>query len=316
MTRPDFGPQLTVDFDVEGRQVGSFSVPLTSSIDPLLHHRAPIAVLRRGTGPIVCLVSGAQPGDVTGTTVLQSLLRDIDLEHINGTLIIAPSLMPLRTAAKLNDTQIDYVKQAFSNDVLESADIIIEIGSGAANIDNAPHAAVWPAEDHEQNAIAEAVMFACGAPDSVRRFDPPHVDSLAWIASLINTPFIRLDIGRHHSTDKSSRQMGLSRIRNALMHTGVLKDGQFELHSTRILEVAKGDCYVMAPLQGLVHWHADVGGAVYRGNPIVEIFDPDRAFAKPVTIDARMDGVLLTKSAAALCYPDQCLAIIGDEMPR
>ena len=316
MPSSNFEPQISVDFSVDGLQVGNYSVPLASSNDPLREHQTPLWVMRQGDGPVICVVSGMQPGDVTGTTVLQTLLKTLDINFINGTLILCPAFVPAATEPNLTTDQYEYIKHAFADDVLAAADIIVEIGSGAATVVNTPHASVWPSEDTEKNTIAEDIMIACGAPDSVRRFDPPHQDSLAFTAEQSNTAFVRIDLGRYGSTNKMSRLMGVSQIRNALLHTGVLSEGHFDLNSTRILEVAKPQCRISAPTSGLVHWHVEVGGAVHMGNPIAEIVDPQLPFSKPVVVDARMNGVLLSKIDTALCEPGQCLAIVGDEVPR
>jgi len=316
MTITNFEPQISVDINVEGLQVGSYSVPLATSSDPLREHQTPLWVMRQGEGPVICVISGMQSGDVTGTTVLQSLLKTLEVKHIMGTLILCPAFVPAAAECPLTTDQYEYIKHAFADDVLAAADIVIEIGSGAASVLNTPHASVWPSEDVEKNTMAENIMIACGAPDSVRRFDPAHPSSLAAIAEQNNTVFVRIDLGRYGCTDKLSRLMGVSEIRNALLHTGVLSEGHFDLNSTRMLEVSKPQCRIKAPKSGLIHWHVEIGGAVHMGNPIAEIVDPQLPFSEPVVIDARMNGVLLSKIDSAFCNPGQWLAIVGDEVPR
>ena len=316
MTTPNFGPQLTVDLTIDGLQMGGYSVPLATPFDPLRTHHTPLCVLRRGEGPIVCFIAGVQVGDVTGTTVLQSLQRLIDVQDINGTLILCPSLVPPVTNMALHADQYEYIKHAFTDDVLAACDVVIEIGSGAPAMMNTPHVSIWPSEDPERCAMVEEIMIACGAPDSVRRYDEPYLTSMAAIAEQTDTPYLRLDLGRYASTDKLSRLTGISALRNALLHLGVLSQAPFDLHSTRMLEVAKTQCRVVAPTSGLVHWHVELGGAVHLGNPIAEIVDPHRPFSEPLVIDARMNGVLLSKLDSAICSPEQLLAIIGDEVPR
>ena len=316
MTTPKFDPELSVDFGVDGLQVGSYSIPLATAEDPLREHQTPLLVMRKSEGPVVCVVSGMQPGDVTGTTVLQALAKTLNMNHIKGTLILCPAFAPTPSLCPMSTDQLDYVRHAFDDEVLDAADIIIEIGSGAAGIVNTHHASVWPSDDAEKNSIAEDIMIACGAPDSVRRFDPAHPNSLASLAEQNNTPFVRLDLGRYDCTDKISRLMGVSQLRNALLHIGVLSEGHFDLNSTRMLEVSKNQCRVSAPRSGLVHWHVEIGGAVHMGNPIAEIFDPQLPFSDPMVIDAKMNGVLLSKLDSALCNPGQWLAIVGDEVPR
>lgn len=332
MTTLDSGPALNVDRTIDGRQIGDYSVPLATSLAPLRHHQSPLCVLRNGDGPSVCVLSGVHPGDTTGTMVLQTLANQIDLEHVKGTLILCPSLFPAQLSnpqptqmsafipampsESLSTDQIDFIKHSFADDVLSSVDVIIEIGSGARDMENTAHASVWPGEDAERNALAEEIMILSGAPDSVRRFDEPMPGSIAAMAEQFDTPFVRFDFGRYGCTDKLSHLNCVSAVRNALLHTGVLIEGQFVLNSTRMLEVSQHQCRVQAPTSGLVHWSVEIGGAVHRGNPIAEISDPHRPFAQTIKVDARMNGVLLSKLDTAMCSPHQLLAIVGDEVPR
>jgi len=316
VSKLDFNSQLSVDLDVDGRQIGSLCVPTGSVANPLAQQAAPLLVLRRGDGPVICLVSGTRSGDVTGSTVLQSLAQELAIANINGTLILCPALTPTMDSQGELDGTNNALLQEFAAQILPSADVIVEFVSGAISTHSAPHAAVWPGDDNETAQLAEAMMIAFGAPDSVRRFDVPVPGSLASISAQLNTPYFQVDIGHFASTDRTSRLMSMSGCRNLLLHTKVLSEGHFDLRSTRMLEISKPCCRVATPVRGLVQWHTELGGAVHLGNPLAEIFDPHRPFAKPIAIDAPMNGVLLSKQASALVTSHHCLALIGDEVPR
>jgi len=316
MTKLDFTSQLSVNLGVDGRQIGSLSVPTATAANPLAQQAAPLLVLRRGEGPVVCLVSGVRSGDVTGSTVLQSLAQEIDIANVHGTLIICPALSPTMDSQNSANANANPLLEEFAAQILPAADVIVEICSASASTSSAPHAAVWPGVDNETNQLAEELMIAFGAPDSVRRFDAPVEASLAAVAEQLKTPFFQVDLGHYASTDRAARLMGLSGCRNLLLHIKLLKDGYFDLSSTRMLEISKPLCRVATPIRGLVQWHADLGGSVHLGNPMAEIFDPHRPFAKPIAINAPMNGVLLCKQSSALVTSHHCLAVIGDEVPR
>jgi len=316
MTTFELGTQINIDLSVEGRQVGSLAVPISTPAQPFLQHQIPLLVLHRGEGPVVCLTSGRQAGDVSGAVVLQRLAREIDINQINGTLILCPWLTPLMANPARTAEQMTQIMQVFSSTVLAAADVIVELSSGSETTISAPHGSVWPGADMERNQLSEELMIAFGAPDSVRRFDTPHTQDLVLIAEQLESPFLQVTLGHYAETDKASQFIGISGCRNVLLHTGVLSDAHFEMQSTRMLEVAKPHCRVSSPIRGLIHWHADLGGAVHRGNPMAEILDTDRAFADPILINAPMNGVLLAKHGKAFITPDQCLALIGDEVPR
>lgn len=316
MTTKELHPELSVDLAVDGFQVGAFTVQCGTDVFPHRVHHSPLCVFRQNPGPVVCLISGVQPGDATGTAILQNLVTSIDINNVNGTLIICPAYNLAQSETHWTTTERDAMKNAFAQTLLNAADIVIEIGSGSANTTNSPHVCIWPSADETVNEISEAVMFAMGAPDSVRRFDAPLTGSLAELSAAANTTFLRMELGHYGTSDKTSRLMGIAQCQNALLHIGTLTTGHFNLNSTRILETGKPQNTVLAPTSGLVHWHVELGGAVHRGNPIAHIFDPYQPFKNPISIDAKINGVLMSKCSGALCVPDQLLAEVADEVPR
>jgi len=316
LTTQQLHPHLSVDLEVEGFQVGAFTVPLGTQSQPHRIHQTPLCVFKQDEGPVVCLISGTQQGHTTGTTVLQNLVKAVDIKNVKGTLIVCPAFTSAPGDNQWSSDEHNALSQAFKETVLDAADVVIEFGSGSQSTMATPHVSIWPTSDEDTNTIAESLMFAMGAPDSVRRFDSPLPHSLADYAKTSNTTYLRVELGQFNTTDKNSRLMGIAQCQNALLHTGVLTDGNFNLNSTRILEAGKPEYKIKTPVSGLVQWHVELGGNVHRGNPIAHVFDPFNPFAKPVSIDAQMNGVLLTKFSGAHCTPDNLLAEVADEVPR
>lgn len=296
--------------------MGAFSVPFGTESEPHRVHNSPVCVFKQQEGPVVCLVSGIQHGDITGTTALQSLVDGIDIKNIKGTLIVCPAFIPAQLQSHWNIEDRNAVKEVFTDCVLSAADVIIEISSGSSTTQNTPHVCIWPSSDESENELSDAIMFAMGAPDCVRRFESPAPMSLAEFSKASNTTYLKCELGQFATTDKASRLMGIAQCQNALLHIGVLTNGHFNLESTRILESGKPEYKIKTPVSGLVHWHVDLGGAVYRGNPIAQVYDVNQPFAEPVIINAPINGILLTKFHGACCSPGQWLAEIADEVPR
>lgn len=296
--------------------MGAFTVPFGTEIEPHRVHNSPLCVFKQEEGPVVCLMSGVQHGDITGTTVLQSVVANIDIKNIKGTLIVCPAFLSAQAQNHWSIEDHNAIKEAFIDNVLSAADVIIEISSGSATTLNTPHVCIWPSSDESENELSDAIMFAMGAPDSVRRFDAPAPMSFAEFSAASNTVYLKSELGQFSTTDKASRLMGIAQCQNALLHIGVLSDGHFKLESTRILESGKPVHKIKTPVGGLVHWHVELGGAVHRGNPIAHVYNVHQPFAKPISIDAPINGVLLTKFHGAHCSPDQWLAEVADEVPR
>ncbi len=320
MTTEEFGPRLTVDLTVDGVQMGYLKVPLSCSESPLRQHQTPLCVIRNGTGPTVCVLSGTDAGYATGTTILNKLFTAPDASCISGTLILLPALFTPQSTVSQHDVHTSRVNEALDEKILQHCDAVIELASASRGVEVAAHAAIWatqlsdkPSGTHED---AEALMAACGAPFSVRRFDPPAKHSVADLMQSRNGIFLRLDVGRYNATDKLSQLLGVSTVRNALLHLSVLKDAPFTLQATRILEVSNHQHFIASAKHGLVHWFVDLGGTVHRGNPIAAIISNDDPFNIPTMIDARINGILLAKLDTAITQPEQLLAVVADEVPR
>jgi N2-acetyl-L-2,4-diaminobutanoate deacetylase len=315
MTTEEFGPQLTVDLSVDGVQMGYLKVPLGCSQSPLREHRAPLCVIRNGAGPTVCVLSGTDAGYATGTTVIQKLFAAPQANAINGTLILIPALFTPQSLAAQHSEQLRRINEVLAEQLLQHCDAVIELGSAAQYVEVAANAVIWNTLSSASTEDAEALMAACGAPFSVRRFDPPAANSIAELMQPYNGVFLKLDIGQYNSTDKLPQLLGVSTLRNALLHLSVLNEGPFTLQATRILEVSRQQHFIDAPTQGLLHWFVDLGGTVHRGNPIAAIYSTDDPFRPPTMVDARLNGILLAKLDNALTRPGQLLAIVADEVP-
>ncbi|SVD95457.1 uncharacterized protein METZ01_LOCUS448311, partial [marine metagenome] len=82
----------TIDFDLEGKQVGTLRVPhsVTRSAYGVLP--IPVAMVRNGMGPRVLLTAGNHGDEYEGQVVLTRLTQELQADEITGTVIVIPAL--------------------------------------------------------------------------------------------------------------------------------------------------------------------------------------------------------------------------------
>jgi predicted deacylase len=83
---------LDIDIDAPGHQHGKVSISLDSveGREPQLVEM-PIISLRSGVGPTLVLTAGVHGDEYEGQVALSELGRSLDLERVNGHVIIMPT---------------------------------------------------------------------------------------------------------------------------------------------------------------------------------------------------------------------------------
>jgi len=82
----------TIDFDLDGRHVGDLRVKWSDNTVPLGYHPVPVVSIRNGNGPVVLLIGGTHGDEFEGPAALMRLVTDLQLDDINGQIIILPAL--------------------------------------------------------------------------------------------------------------------------------------------------------------------------------------------------------------------------------
>ena len=88
-------------------------------------------------------------------------------------------------------------------------------------------------------------------------------------------------------------------------------DGAYPLFGTLALEDGGSLAAALAERDGLLHLLADLGDEVSSGQPIAQIWPPDRTGVAPVEIRANRDGILVARHFPGLVQSGDCLAVIA-----
>ncbi len=331
------GPQLrtadnNIDIQVEGKQHGHLTLPCASAKSALGTVQIPICVIRNGDGPVACLVAGARGDEFDGRVALHALINQIAVDEVSGCLIIVPTLNPLAAASGSRHSPVDNqdLNQCFPGNaegsitqtiaahiiatIIEPAELIIELQSGGESTRYTPMAAVHFNADKDLQQRSEQSMIAFGAPYSARLL-PEHQGSLSNAASSFQKEYVLALLGGGASTHANAIEVALTGCKNALVQLGLLKQ-ELVLRSTRMLEVASENNYVIAPCAGLLEMCKEPGEEVYMGSPVARIIQPGHTGMAASILKANRNGILMARHCHGYIEQGDCVAVVADEVQR
>lgn len=318
----------TVDLSKSGLQHGFLKLPYSHDESAWGSIMIPITIARNGTGPTV-LLTGANHGDeYEGPVSLTKLANSIDINDINGCLIIIPFLnypaflAGTRTSpidkgnlnrlfpGKADGTVTEKIADYIYRFILPLADYVLDIHSGGKTLDFVPFAAIHILEDQQQQAKCKDAMLAFGAPYSMQILEIDAVGMLDTAAEDMGKVFVSTELGGGGTTTAKSIAIADTGIKNFLIHTGILK-GQVQNLDTIELDMPSSDCYTACEHDGLLEMCVDLGHPVRSGDTIAYVHDTKRTGTKPAIYTAKIDGILSARHFPGIIKSGDTLAVIA-----
>lgn len=323
----------TIDFDVDGVQHGYLSLPHSDNRSAWGTVRIPISVIKNGSGPTVTLIGGNHGDEYEGPITLMRLSTEIEPESVSGRIIILPCLNAPAVAAESRLSPIDQVNmnRAFPGNPLGSisykiadyitrhviaiSDVVLDLHAGGKTLNFIPLAAVHFLADRKQQAAAEELMIAFGAPNSLRMREMDDRGMLDTTVEESGKLFITTELGGGGTATFESLSIARVGCLNLLRQSGVL-DGQIELRSTRMLEMPDSDCFIISEHTGFLELTQTLGSDTYNGGVLACIHPLDRTGVEPFCYHARRNGVLMARHHPGVVKPGDCIAVIAQEVHR
>ncbi len=154
-----------IDFDKQGRQIGSVMFPHSPHEDAWGVTPVPIAVIANGKGPTVIMEGGNHGDEHEGPIVIGELARDLDPGAIQGRLILMPAVNVSAVIGSRRTSPVDglNINRTFPGDpngsitqqisayltdtILPMGDAFIDLHSGGSSLDFLPSAIMEPTKD-------------------------------------------------------------------------------------------------------------------------------------------------------------------------
>lgn len=84
--------RATVDYSLQGRQFGHLYIPYSYNLAGWANLMVPIAVINNGPGPTALVLAGNHGDEYPGQVAVMRLLRKLQPEHVQGRIILIPTL--------------------------------------------------------------------------------------------------------------------------------------------------------------------------------------------------------------------------------
>lgn len=319
----------TIALDAPGKQHGFLRLPYSRNDSAWGSVMIPITVIANGAGPTALLTGGNHGDEYEGPIALQQMAWELEPQDITGRVIIVPYMNYPAFRAGTRVSPIDQVNlnrcfpgradgtvtQKIANyfhDVLvPQADLVLDYHSGGKTLDFLPYAAAHYQDDPEKEQACLAAVHAFAAPYTMMMRE---IDNVGMFDTAVETQgkiFVTTELGGGGTATAHSAAIAVTGVRNVLRHMGILAGQVSAPGDSVMLDMPGDDCFHFATRDGLMHPLADLGDKVTKGQPIGQIWPPDRTGVAPVEVLANMDGIIAARHFPGLVQTGDCLAVIA-----
>ncbi len=280
MHEPQAAPFAIAQTEIEAGTVQDISIPVTTMATGLDSHLAIRVLHGKRPGPVV-FVSGAIHGDeIIGTAVIQRIAHELDVDDLAGTIMLIPVanifgfLAHSRYLPDRRDLNRSFPGSAkgslagqlanvFFNEVVERADLGIDIHTAAAHRYNLPQIRIAAG-----NARLVELAMAFGAPVVLE--SALRDGSLRALAKDKGVDMLLLEAGEALRFDDLSVETGTAGTLRVLAHLGMIAadDGTSEV---AVPARANKTQWVRSVRGGVVHMAKTSGDPVREGDLLCSV---------------------------------------------
>ena len=99
--------QISIDLNQPGRQIGDLKLKWSDNRQPIGYYPVPIICLSNGEGPTILLTGGVHGDEFEGPAALMRLVQSLQVDDINGRIIIIPTLNAAAALASSRVSPLD-----------------------------------------------------------------------------------------------------------------------------------------------------------------------------------------------------------------
>lgn len=319
-----------LDYERDGKQIGSLRVPQSFNTAGWANYFIPIAVFKNGSGPTVLLSGGNHGDEYEGQVTLMNMVRDLDPAQVQGRLIILPMLnrpacvagtrlspidgrnMNRAFPGQRNDTITGLIAHYVSNALLPLADIVVDIHSGGRTLQFLPSVNMHElANSTQMNEMVRAAT-SWGAPYVFIYADVAGEGLLPSYAESLGKITLGTELGSAPQFGVDMLRIADRGVKNMLRMYGVFTDAPYTPPTPAPQLVAATDPadYVMAPVSGIFEPFFEMGEQVEAGQPLGQIHSTELPFAAPHPVIAQTGGLLFGRCGFPLTQQGACVATI------
>jgi hypothetical protein len=316
-----------IDFDRDGKQVGSLNLPHSVTRSAYGVIPIPLAVIKNGPGPTVFFMAGNHGDEYEGQVVLGELIRTLDPAHVRGRVIVLPAAnLPAAKAHSrvspldgLNLNRVfpgdpvgqptEQLAHYIANVLMPMADAFVDIHAGGSSLDYLPFVSLRLSGDPDLDRRTLAAARATDAPRIViwRNKEASGNSSDSALANRIVG--LGGEWGGAGVVSAEGVALVTREVRNLLAHFGLVADAPPPPRHPRapLIEIRDSSYYVYAPHDGVFAPAVPLGASVAKGDPAGAVHTPEHPERPPTPVAFRRDGLLVCRRAIGRVEAGDCL---------
>jgi predicted deacylase len=325
----------SLDLASPGKRAGHFSLTHSDNRHGFSAIRAPLGVIRGGTGPVALICGGNHGDEYEGQIIARRLFAMLKPADVPGGLILAPALnMPaVKAAQRVSPLDQGNMNRSFpgqtdagptraiagfiTNYLMPLADLALDLHSGGSNMDFLDCAYFClsgdPVRDRRTRELAElmALPFTVVVPprDTAGDFD--------GAAHGVGCAMLSCELGGEGKISRRALASGWQGVLRILAHERIITEaaarrlGKTDPQPTRYLDLGENHAHVTADHYGLAEPLVQIGDAVTRGQTVALLRDLADIDRDAVAITAPQDGIVVTRRRNVLVEPGDHLFLIA-----
>ena len=286
---------------------------------------APIVSIRNGSGKTILLMAGTHGDEYEGQVALANLARSLDVDDIQGQVIILPMAnYPAARAGNrvspLDDgnlarlypgdplgTPTRAIAHFIETELMSRADLVLDLHSGGSSLNYLPSTTALSLLEPAQVARMKEYMSVFGAPYGLMFPGTAGIGTSADAAGRNGILRVGCEMGGRGFLHPAYRQMCEEGALRILQMEGVCAGRKLpQPGPVQFLTVNK-NCYVYAFDEGLFEPKVQLGQSVASGDLAGLIHQPRLPMREPVPLYFDTHGVVVCERPTAMCEPGDCL---------
>jgi predicted deacylase len=333
-TNTDSPLTIDIDLDAEGIHFGHLKVPQSTNSAGWAQYYIPIVVIKNGDGPTAFFSGGNHGDEYEGQVTLINLARTIDVENVNGRIIVIPMLNKPAAMAGTRLSPIDgkNMNRAFpgsatdditgqiahyvAHNIIPLADLVVDIHSGGSSMHFLPSINMHELDDKQQMQSMLEAGKAAGAPYVFLYADVAGSGLLPSYAEGLGKITLGTEMGSKSQFGKETLAMTRDCIHNLLVWVGILDEPSITVSDKPPIVVNGTDSrdYIMAPCSGILEPFVELGDTVAAGDVIAQIHNPEDISAAATEVRAEADGMIMCRRSNPLTSQGEVVVTLVREV--
>lgn len=321
--------QTDLDFNKTGRQIGDFRLRPSDNSRALGYHPIPAACLKNGDGPTMLITGGTHGDEFEGPAAILRLIHSLDVDRLNGRLILLPALNApaVRASSRCsvldggnlnrsfpgnaNGTATEQIAHLVESVILPVCDAAIDIHSGGHASEFVPLTMFVP-DSGQGESKNQPLADAFAAPWSWQMGSGNDDRSVNGAAHRADVAMFATELGGGGNVNGQYVQLAVDGILRCLQHLGMWDNAPPPPQQMiQRFDVPSTDYTVYANRDGLFLPAVELGQRIKRNDRVgycYSIFETERT---PVDILANNDGVVVSLTRKAQLERGDFIAQLG-----